>query len=305
MRPFNRSRSTYSETRGFPWKFLLIFAGAILAVTVIIGNLLPLLLNEAAYEALRDGKEETDTPRKESDVKRLHAYAFTLGADLDSVWENPHASVTLNAPSASLAYTSEVASYLGYDSYRSKSLTSGMEALDEAASYISGVFYPYAPYLSDEGRRDAEALREVALMREFLREGGDEILLRDLPFTKDGIALSDILSYLETVKGGIGDAPLVVAIPLSSLDGKNGHRILSRISEVADRLALDLGSADGSMTPEQWLSECDYYLSQYDMRLLLSASQTELIAEADGLRDIQTFTRIPDAQLSRPVSEEE
>ncbi len=300
MRAFNSRRGAYSEKRRPPWLFLLIFAAALLTVTVIIGNLLPLLLNEAAYEALRQGTEEEEPPQIQSTVKRLHAYAYTLGADLDDVWENPHASVTLNAPSTRLSYTSAVASYLGYESYRSTNLNDSMEELDEAASYISGIFYPYAPYLESEDLRDAEAARETALMREFLRAGGDEILLRSLPFSQDGIELSDILNYVENVSTALGNTPVVVAVPLSVLGEKNSHRLLVRLSEVADRLCLDLGAADGSLTPEGWLSECDYYLSQYQMRLLLSQSQTDLIAAADNLNDVQTFTRIPDAQLGIP-----
>lgn len=296
---FGNRRSAYSEKRRSPLLIILIIAALVLVVTVIIGNLLPLFLSDAAYEALRGGAENEEPPQIHSTVKRLHAYAYTFGASVQDVWENPQASVTLNAPSTRLSYTSPVAKHLGYDSYRQSDLFDSMETLDEAASYISGVFYPHAPHLLDEELRDAEALREAALMREFVRAGGDEILLRDLPFANGEIDTADILSYVETVSTVLGDTPVVVAVPLSVLQSsEKSHRLLVRLLEVSDRLALDLGAADGSMTPEGWLSECDYYLSQYEMRLLLSESQTELIAAAEELPDLQTFTRIPNAQLT-------
>lgn len=296
---FGNRRSAYSEKRRSPLFIILIVVAVVLVVTVIIGNLLPFLLSDAAYEALRGDKESDQPPVINSTVKKLHAYAYAFGDSVGDVWENPQASVTLNAPSTRLTYTSPVASHLGYDSYRQRDLFECMETLDEAASYISGVFYPHAPLLSSEDLRDAEALRESALMREFVRAGGDEILLRDLPFSNEEIDLADILSYIETVSTALGDTPVVVAVPLSVLQSTNkNHRLLTRLSEVSDRLALDLGAADGSMTPEGWLTECDYYLSQYEMRLLLSESQTDLIAAAEGLSDLQTFTRIPNAQLN-------
>ena len=293
-------RSAYSEKRRSPLFIILIVVAVTLVVTVIIGNLLPLLLSDAAYEALRGNEEDDTPPAIQSTVKKLHAYAYSFGDGVQSVWENPQASVTLNAPSTRLTYTSPVATHLGYDSYRQRELFESMETLDEAASYISGVFYPHAPLLSSAELRDAEALRETALMREFVRAGGDEILLRDLPFSSEEIDTADILSYVETVSTVLGDTPVVVAIPLSVLQSADKpHRLLTRLLEVADRLALDLGYADGSMTPAGWLSECDFYRSQYEMRLLLSESQTDLIAAAENLPDLQTFTRIPTAQLNQ------
>lgn len=290
------SRRGAYEKRRSPWIILAIVAATVLVITLIVGNLLPLLLNDAALEALRGG-EDTPTPTPStSTVKRLHAYAYTLGDALDSVWESPHASVTLNFPSGALTYASPVATHLGFVSYRSEELSKCMEELDEAASYISGVFYPLAPTLSSEELRDAEALREAALMREFLRAGGDELVLRGLPFEDGEIELSQILSYVETVSATLGDTPVVIAIPLSALEGKTAHRLLTRLAKVADRLALDLGAADGSLSPEEWLAECDYYLEQYEMRLLLSETQTDLIVAAEDLPDLQTFSRIPDDQ---------
>jgi hypothetical protein len=219
---------------------------------------------------------------------------------VSNVWETPQVSVSINAPSGRLTYASEAAKHLGYSSFRTPALYESMEELDEAASYISGVFYPYAPHLADEDRRDAEAYREIALMREFLRAGGDEILIRSLPFGEEGVELSDLCAYVESVSTALGDAPVAVAVPLSALTStKAAHRLLSRLSEVCDRLVIDLGAADGSLSPEQWLAECDYYITQYEMRILLSETQTDLLAATDKYTYVQTFTRIPDAQLKR------
>ena len=130
-------------------------------------------------------------------------------------------------------------------------------------------------------------MREAAILREFLREGGDEILLMGLPFNTEGVKSSAILSYVKTIKSSLENAPLAVAIPLSALDGEAGYRLLAGLSSECDLLALDLTAADGSRTPAEWLAECDYYLSQYDMRLVLSESQKELAEQAVTLSDIE------------------
>ncbi len=283
---FFHNRRSYSERRRSPLRIILIVACAAILLTVIVGNLLHVVLSKEDYDALRDDPKIPEPPKFTSTVKNVHAYPYSLGASLDSVWERSQVSVTINFRDGTLAYVSPVSTHLGFSSASEKALENGMDQLSEAASYISGVFYTDTPSL-DVALSDAEAMREAALLREFLRLGGDEILLMGLPFQAENVKTSSILSYVKSIKTTLENAPLVVAVPLSALDGEGGHRLLAALSAECDLLALDLTAADGSKTPEEWLTECDYYLSQYDMRLILSDAQKDLVERAEALSDIE------------------
>ena len=283
---FLHNRRSYSERKRFPFRVILIVAVAAILLTVIIGNLLRVFLPAEDYAALREDPSASKPPNFTSSVKNIHAYPYVLGASLDSVWESSQVSVTLNTPSGALVYTSPAARHLAFSTSSEKELEPAMDLLNEAASYVSGVFYSDTPTL-DAKLCDAEAMREAAILREFLREGGDEILLMGLPFQAEGIKTADILSYVKSIKTALEEAPLAVAVPLSALNGDGAHRLLAGLAAECDLLALDLTAADGSRTPEEWLSECDYYLSQYDMRLILSSAQTELVELAATLSDIE------------------
>ncbi|MBE6588640.1 MAG: hypothetical protein E7643_00550 [Ruminococcaceae bacterium] len=287
----SRNRRSYSERRRSPLRIILITVAAAILLTVIVGNLLRVTLGDEELLALQELPKTPEKPSFTSSVRNVHAYTYTLGSSLDRVWESSHASVSLNSPDGTLSYTSPVASHLDVPSHSERDLEVSMDRLNEAATYISGVFYTKAPTLASLSLCDAEAARDAALMREFLREGGDEILLLGLPFGNKEVKTSLILSYIKAVKSSLEDAPLAVALPLSAIDGKNGHSLMASVAAECDLLALDLRTADGSRTPEEWLAECDYYLSQYDMRLILSETQTELIAAAERLSDIQTVKK--------------
>ena len=283
------NRRSYSERRRSPLRILLIVAIAAILLTVIIGNVLRLTLNEEDYLSLREPPKAPDPPRFTSSVKKLHAYPYTFGNSLDSVWENSQVSLTVNTPDGTLFYTSPVSAHLGFSSSSEKELEVNLDRLGEAASYVSGVFYSKAPSLSSSALCDAEAMREAAILREFLREGGDEILLMGLPFKNKEVKTSLILSYVKAIKTALEDAPLAVAIPLSALEDDSAHRLLSSLRAECDLLALDLTAADGSLTPEEWLAKCDYYLSQYDMRLILSDAQDALVEAAMSLPDVEVI----------------
>ena len=297
-----RNRHSYKERTRSPLIILIICALSALALTVIVGNLLRLVVDDETDAALRGEVEEVMPPHFTSSVKNVHAYAYALGASLDRVWEDPQVSVSLNMPSGALTYRSPVATHLGSKSYNTRDLVSSMEELSEASTYISGVFYPCAPRLSSASERDAEALREATLMREFLREGGDEILLCSLPF--GDVKTDYIISYLKVIKANLEDAPLCVAIPLSELEKDNGYKLLAKLSDVCDLLAVDLCAADGDRSPEEWLAKCDYFITEYDMRLVLSESQKTLIEGARSLKDMQTLSKIPEGEEQFPYSAE-
>lgn len=288
---FLHHRRSHSEKRHSPLRIVLAVILLAVLLTVIVGNVLRLFLTEEDYTGLREQPSVPTPPSFTSTVRHVRAYHYTFGTSLERVWETSHASVSLNTPEGALLYKSPAAAHLGFSSQSETALASGMAKLQEAATYVSGVFYPQAVYLADE-LCDAEAAKETALMREFLRAGGDEILLLGLPFSNPDISTVKLLTYVRTVNRALGDIPLSIALPLSVIEGKNGYNLMAALSSECDVLALDLRGADSSKTAEEWLNTADYYLSQYSMRLILSESQTELLTAAERISNLQTVRKI-------------
>lgn len=298
MRFFNRRRrsyASYGERRLSPWIIIAICAASALILTVVIGNLLGLWLDEDTLRSLKEEQTSStadETPPTEDARKPVRANAFVFGDRTDAIWENPQVSILINAPDGTVLYSSPVTAHLSYPTRGKISLSDGFDELNAAASYISGVFHPAAYVQEDPDLRYAETAREAALLREFLEAGGNEIVLVGLPWDSETVDRSVLLDYIRQLRSILSDTPIGAAIPLSiASDGKN-WRLLTRIEDAADFCLLDLREADGTKSPTEWLSEYNYFYTQYRMRLLLGNGQRELIEEASTLPDVQTVTEI-------------
>ncbi len=288
MRQVNRRDSYGNRNKLSPWAIAGIAVGAVLIITVIIGNLLKVWLDEEALKRLTDGEDETsvEEPIYQAAVRDRTAYPFVFGNDPASVSTTPEISLSLNTPDGRLNYTSPVTTRFSMPLYREKPLSDGMEELSAVAEYISGVFYPQALSIEDSDLRYAETMAECALLREFLGAGGNEILLCSIPYSETD--LSAILSYLTAIKRAAGTSPVGASVPLELVLEKNAWQTLGKLLEICDFLALDLGSTQAP------LSELSYYLDHYDMRLLLDASAAEQIAMAEeNLVNYQILTTPP------------
>ena len=298
MRLFNRKRrryASYGERRFSPWIIVAVCAACTLTVTVIVGNLLGLWLDEDTLRALRE--EQTTSPTVDAPSpdarKPVRANAFSFGESTDPLWENPQVSVLINAPDGTLLYSSPVATHLGYPTVGKHTLSNGFDELSAAASHVSGVFYPRAYLQESADLRYAETAREAALLREFLEAGGNEIVLMGLPWDSETVERTTLLEYVSDLRAILSETPIGVAIPLSVAGNGKNWKLLTRIEEVSDFCLLDLCEADDSRSPEEWLSEYRYFEAQYRMRLLLGAWQTAIIEAASDLRDVQTVTQPP------------
>ena len=303
MRLF-RDRHRAFGTRQTGKTVLLILGITLLVsiiVTVIVGNLLKIRLDEEAYLKLTNGNQapQKEEPLYKSPAPNVHAYAFVFGEDLEKLIGASAVSLSLNTPAGELNYTSDVTSYFDLPLYRDTPLQSGIAELETAVSYISGVFYPQALNEQNEHLRYAKQMEECALLREFLENGGDEIVLCDLPFsTADN---NNLFSYLRDVKRAAENESVGVAIPWSLTQAENAWSFLGSLLKVCDFLVLDLRSE--SNVP---LSDCAYYLEQYDMRLLLCSSQAEYIDLAlPSYPDVQTVTKPPKVQVNEESGEGE
>lgn len=280
-----------------PWAIAGICVGAAILITVIIGNLLTVWLDDETYDRLTSKKppaEESD-PLVQTQVKDLNAYPYIFGDPFGDVVDLPAVSLSINRPDGHLSYTSAVSAHQGLAG-ESVSLETAMSELTAYNPYVSGVYYSQAYGQASAELRFAVAAEEGALLREFLGTGGKEVILTGLPFSS--VPHTELTEYVTSIKRALGDrGALGVAIPLWVAQSANGWEIVGMLLSVCDFCVLDVTdlATEGenpTMTPEALLKEADYCLEQYDMRLLLSEKQTALLAyvELQLLADYQVIT---------------
>ena len=135
-------------------------------------------------------------------------------------------------------------------------------------------------------------------MKEFLHAGGSEILLCGIPFANTDTA--SILRYVQQVKAMAGDSPVGVAVPLALARADGAWTLLESLAKECDFLAIDLSEATSVGGAEQILTDARYYIQQYDMRVLLSEKQEELILAAYTYPDVQIITHYASALPPTP-----
>ena len=286
----HRRAYTHVTARLHPAAWIAICLCAAILLTVIVGNLLKVWLDDETFHRLTVG-DETKPPESADDplsVRRVNAYPFSLGDPLESLVGQTSLSLSLNAPTGELLYSSDVATYLGMPSLKDADLVTSVNELSGYIPYISGIFYPQAFLRESSDLRHAVAGSEISLLREFLHAGGNEILLCGVPVTHDRI--EETVDYVNSLKAVSGNAPVGVAIPYSVASRSDNWELLAMLSEACDFCALDLSSetidgsdmTDSGISPSasQLLANCNYFTTTYRMRLLFSEGQTALISTA-------------------------
>lgn len=291
MQLFGNHRNTHRRGSLSPLAIVLICAGAALLLTIIVGLMLNVWLDDETYDRLTKGEqpqEETATVNK-SYTRDIHADAYVFGKVNESVWESfAEISVTLNTPTGQINYTSEVSSYLGMTSVSESVLYDAMGEAYLVTNFVSGVFYPQALYQEGADLQYAVAAKECALMKEFLHAGGREILLCGIPFTSTDTA--SVVRYIQQVKAMAGDYPVGVAIPLALARADGSWALLEALAKECDFLAIDLTEATSVSGVDQILTDARYYIQQYDMRVVMNEKQEELIYAAYTYPDVQVIS---------------
>ena len=271
-----------------PLAIVAICLAVTVLVTLIVGNFLKLWLDDETYNKLTQKPIEEEPAEERSPLvaKRINAYPFALGEDVNGVIGMPAVSVPLNTPDGTMLYTSDVTAYLGVPCTEQVSLYDTVGELSAFVNYISGVYYPQAFANESTDLFYASAAREAALVREALRTGVSELLLCEIPLTVEN--LDRVALYLDTLRAAANDTAIGVAVPLSVARSEGGWEILGVLEQHCDFLVLDVTSEDVTDTEEieggtspaavALLTDCNYYLTQYNMRLLLSSTQTNLLS---------------------------
>ena len=279
-------RNTYHR-RLPPLALIAICIGTALIITLIVGNLLKLFLDEDAYNRLVNPDSESSLSFQ-NEVLDIQAQPFLFGNTTESL---PSAvSVNLNTSEGALLYKSPVSAQFTLPQNDKVDLKASMSSLSGA--YVSGVFFPQAFKQSSSDLKYATELCERALLHEFFALGGDEILLVNVDPTSDSLPV--LTAYVSAIKSASEHATVGIALSPEIVQSENGQKILSELLKVCDFCALDLKS---SATPPdsdhaEFLSNLSKTLSQYDMRLLLSQAQTELIDALDNT-EIQDYQILP------------
>lgn len=294
MAPFGR-RLHRHHTRGgsakmHPLAVVGICLGVAVVITVIVGNLLNIFLDDDTYRKLTDG-EEAETavdPVVQSSVRDVNAYPFFLGGNTDEIVGHTAVSVALNRADGTLCYTSDVAKHFGLPTLEEVVLFDAVTELNGFVPYISGAFYSHALENDNPDLQYAVTAQESALLREFLHVGGSEVLIFGLTPTVDNI--DNVVAYLKTVKLAAGKSPVGIAIPHAIASDRANWSLLAKLGETCDFLALDMTAEeidasdvnDLGISPaaEKLIADSDYLLTAYDMRLVFAESQTALISTA-------------------------
>ena len=249
-------------------------------------------LDEEDYQRLTEGTKESQ-PLPEGDVKvrRINAYPSSFGAAIENAGGYPAISVCINDPQdGKMAYTSDMTSYLGLLGNENVGLHETFVELSVFTSYVSGVFYPQAFAQTLPDLVYAKGAEEAALLREFSRAGGADVVLCGLPL--DGANIHAVCEYVSLVSHAMGDTPVGVAVRVDDPNLGDGWESLARLERVCDFFVLDLRGAELptddldeagiSASAEALLQENAYCITAYSMRLMLDAGQSGLLSTLEA-----------------------
>lgn len=282
-----------------PLVIVAICLAVAVLLTVVVGNLLKIWLNDDLFAKLTAGYE-TDAPEEGGDeqptVRNVNAYLFELGSNVDGAVGKTSLSVPINKPDGTMCYSSDLTEYLGLASDPKVSLDETLAEAYEMVPYISGVFYSQALTHESEDLRYAATVREAAILREFLRAGGSEIVIRGLPV--DRLTPDEVRAYVDTLRSSAESFHIGIALEWDMVRAENGWRIPAVFAPLADFCVLDLTGADLesddvdeigiSASADRLLADCQYYMSQYGLRVLVSDAQESLISTME-LRQVANF----------------
>lgn len=269
-----------------PLAIVGICLGGAILLAIIIGNILNATLDDEKLSALKtpiaDTPETPDIPARR--VQSVRAYPLAPGDDPDRLAVEgllPEAvSVSLSTPDGLMTYESPVTDYAGRESLSPVRLADFMMDLTAEIPYVCGVYYPSALTSRDSDVIYAAAASDAALLREFVRAGGSEILIAGASFALED--LSYLVEYLTLLKELLGDTPVALAVPYAYAVSEEGWQYLPALAGCVDLLTLDLSDVPAEQM-EQALLTSPYYLSQYGMRLALSASQTRWVSAVEAV----------------------
>ena len=143
-------------------------------------------------------------------------------------------------------------------------------------------------YSSAFGEDDSElgilkSAEELAVISELAKAGVDEIVIFGLPDDSD--YSRRVSAYMANLEAVCETANICVALSESDMNGSGVSRLISSTEGYADAYAIDMsGVAKESLG--DMIEKCAYFITNYNMRLVLAnadgESRTELLALLDS-----------------------
>ena len=307
-----KGRRQHTPQKIHPLAIVAICLAVTVLLTVVVGNLLKIWIDDDLLAKLTSGYETEEPEGDDGEmptVRNVNAYLFELGDGIDTAVGKTALSVPINKPDGTMCYSSELTEYLGLTSELNADLDETLTEAYAMVPYISGVFYSRALTYESEDLRYAATVQEAAILREFLRAGGSEIVIRGLPLER--LTPDEVRNYIDMLRASAENFHIGVALDWEQVRSENGWRVPAVFAPLADFCVLDLTGAEleddvdeagVSASAERLLADCRYYVAQYGLRLLVSDAQEGLITTME-IRQVANF-QITSHAVTAPAEEE-
>lgn len=256
---------------------IAVFTLLVTVFSVILGNCLGQTVKEQEKNELESPSPERIRYETLSDV-RVNAKYF----DISEISYTPVAtierwaalgrtsvSLTVRRTSGKLNYNSEIAKALGKDETSGLDIRELIGTFDDNNIHVSGIFESSFMF-NTEGLNDVYSAYEIQLVGELHFAGVDDILISGLKIDSENIETA--LDFLYDIRSKYKDAVIGVSMPYGVAISESGSYVAYMLSGVCDYIALDLSDVYESGELTERLSDCVYYISRYDARILLDSS---------------------------------
>lgn len=256
---------------------IAVFTLLVTVFSVILGNCLGQMVKEQEKNELESPSPERIRYETLSDV-RVNAKHF----DISEISYTPVAtierwaalgrtsvSLTVRRTSGKLNYNSEIAKALGKDETSGLDIRELIGTFDDNNIHVSGIFESSFMF-NTEGLNDVYSAYEIQLVGELHSAGVDDILISGLKIDSENIETA--LDFLYDIRSKYKDAVIGVSMPYGVAISESGSYVAYMLSGVCDYIALDLSDVYESGELTERLSDCVYYISRYDARILLDSS---------------------------------
>ena len=256
---------------------IAVFTLLVTVFSVILGNCLGQTVKEQEKNELESPSPERIRYETLSDV-RVNAKYF----DISEISYTPVAtierwaalgrtsvSLTVRRTSGKLNYNSEIAKALGKDETSGLDIRELIGTFDDNTIHVSGIFESSFMF-NTEGLNDVYSAYEIQLVGELHSAGVDDILISGLKIDSENIETA--LDFLYDIRSKYKDAVIGVSMPYGVAISESGSYVAYMLSGVCDYIALDLSDVYESGELTERLSDCVYYISRYDARILLDSS---------------------------------
>jgi hypothetical protein len=289
-------RSLYSGGRA-RWILIAIAAAVFVLLSLVISVVVGISLGKRAEKYPSLPKYDLSVEEYYSSDKKVgavDAYAFSPTANVNSyiVKGITDFSLYLRTSDGELAFSSKVAEKLGGIQAEDGKYDLGAIAdkIHVSGGRVCAYFYVGFLEIEDVYLRELQKAYEIALINEASAFGADEIMLIGLEANEENI--DELQEYVSEAAFAAENAALGVLIaPETFKLSESDVYFASRLRSVCDFAALDLrdvpvasdGSEEEVSELEKVISEMEFYVRSYNMRVVLATENAALYDEAKAL----------------------